>query len=283
MEDLDDLLDSALDDFKKVEISKPSPKASGKESLSKQKSAVRDSDGSGPSVSDGSTGANLGQGLGLGLPALTPGKKKSSGNKIGSSSQTGATSSGTSKQSSWTRDKSAPQRPLSATLDMLQQQTRETMGNIDVADKDELMGEELVENLMKQFEDLGGSQDMQSIMDTMMRQLLSKEVLHEPMKEIGERYPEWLAANKSQLSQEDYSRYTRQHQFILQLCDVYEATPDDFPKIMELMQNMQNCGQPPSDIVKELAPGLDLDQDGLPMLPDFGAVGGSGQTNCSIM
>lgn len=100
-----------------------------------------------------------------------------------------------------------------------------------------------------------------------MRQLLSKEVLHEPMKEIGERYPQWLAANKSQISQEDYSRYSRQHKFILQLCDVYESTPEDFQKIMDLMQSMQNCGQPPSDIVKELAPGLDLDQDGLPMYP----------------
>ncbi|KAL3680741.1 hypothetical protein R1sor_023697 [Riccia sorocarpa] len=277
MDDLDDLLDSALDDFKKVEISGPPSKASGKETLSKEKSAQRDSDGSGPSVSDGSSGANLGQGLGLGLPALVPAKKKSGGNKSSTSSGASGTDSGSS------RDRSGAQRPLSATLDMLQQQTRETMGNIDIADKEDIMGEELVESLMKQFEDLGGSQDMQSIMDTMMRQLLSKEVLHEPMKEIGERYPQWLAANKTKLSQEDYKRYTMQHQFIVQLCEVYETTPDDFPKVMELMQNMQNCGQPPSDIVKELAPGLDLDQDGLPMLPDFGGVGAGGQPNCSIM
>ncbi|KAL2621674.1 hypothetical protein R1flu_001879 [Riccia fluitans] len=281
MDDLDDLLDSALDDFKKVEISDPPSKASGKETISKKKSAQRDSDGSGPSVSDGSSGVHLGQGLGLGLPALGPAKKKSGGSKPGTSTGASGTSSGSS--SSFSRDRSAAQRPLSATVDMLQQQTRETMGNIDVADKEDIMGEELVESLMKQFEDLGGSQDMQSIMDTMMRQLLSKEVLHEPMKEIGDRYPQWLVANKSKISQEDYSRYTRQHQFIIQLCDVYESTPDDFPKVMELMQNMQNCGQPPSDIVKELAPGLDLDQDGLPMLPDFGGAGAGGQPNCSIM
>lgn len=103
------------------------------------------------------------------------------------------------------------------------------------------------------------------MMDTMMRQLLSKDVLHEPMKEIGERYPEWLAANKGRLSEEDFGRYAKQHQHIKELCVIYENTPDDFQKIVELMQKMQDCGQPPSDIIRELAPGLELGDDGLPM------------------
>lgn len=98
-----------------------------------------------------------------------------------------------------------------------------------------------------------------------MRQLLSKEVLYEPMKEIGERYPEWLESNKSELSKEDLARYTRQHEFIKQLCQVYETTPNDFQRVVDLMQNMQDCGQPPPDIVRELAPGLELGEDGLPV------------------
>ena len=32
--------------------------------------------------------------------------------------------------------------------------------------------------------------------DTLMRQLLAKDVLYQPMKDIGERYPEWLAAHR---------------------------------------------------------------------------------------
>ncbi|KAI5061548.1 hypothetical protein GOP47_0024053 [Adiantum capillus-veneris] len=47
---------------------------------------------------------------------------------------------------------------------------------------------------------------MQAIMDTMMQQLLSKEVLHEPMKELYEKYPNWLEVNKSSLSDEDFRR-----------------------------------------------------------------------------
>lgn len=109
-------------------------------------------------------------------------------------------------------------------------------------------------------------------MDTMMQQLLSKEVLYEPMKEIGDRYPEWLESHKSELSSEDTARYTRQYDFIKQLCHAYETTPDDFKKILDLMQNMQECGQPPPDIVRELAPGLDLGGDGLPVYVSSGFV-----------
>ncbi|KAI3756533.1 hypothetical protein L1987_56354 [Smallanthus sonchifolius] len=116
----------------------------------------------------------------------------------------------------------------------------------------------MMEDLVKQFEELAKSQDMESIVETMMQQLLSKEVLHEPMKEIGERYPKWLEDNKSKLSQEEYNRYFHQHELIRDLNVVYDTEPGNFNKIIELMQKMQECGQPPNDIVKELAPDFDI-------------------------
>ena len=99
---------------------------------------------------------------------------------------------------------------------------------------------------------------MESIVETMMQQLLSKEILQEPMKEIGEKYPKWLEEHKAGLKPEDYDRYSRQYGLILQLNDVYEHDSDNFQKIVDLMQKMQECGQPPSDIVQELAPDLDM-------------------------
>lgn len=99
---------------------------------------------------------------------------------------------------------------------------------------------------------------MESIVETMMQQLLSKEILYEPMKEIGERYPKWLEENKAKLTNEEYARYSQQYEFIKDLNQVYEAEPENFNKIVELMQKMQECGQPPNDIVQELAPDFDL-------------------------
>ena len=44
---------------------------------------------------------------------------------------------------------------------------------------------------------------MDSIVETMMKQLLSKEILYEPMKDIVEKYPKWLEDNKSKISKEN--------------------------------------------------------------------------------
>lgn len=101
-------------------------------------------------------------------------------------------------------------------------------------------------------------QDMESIVETMMQQLLSKEILHDPMKEIAEKYPKWLEEHRVSINTEDYDRYSCQYQFILQLNDIYENDSDNFPKILELMQKMQECGQPPNDIIHDLAPEFDL-------------------------
>ncbi|KAJ7568140.1 hypothetical protein O6H91_01G020500 [Diphasiastrum complanatum] len=290
---LDNLLDSVLEDFRKVDSAQTQPKSQESSHLL-------------PSTS-GKDQAPLGQGLGLGLPTLSPGKKKSGSTKSRSSTSNQPAAS-TSRPTVVDPSNSS----MAATLEKLAAQTRQTVESMEASPSDEdAMGNQLVENLVKQFEDLGGSQvcagthesatrtrirsllglrtdlslkDMQSIMDTMMRQLLSKDILHEPMKEIGERYPEWLEVNKSKLSHEDFVRYSRQHQFIVQLCKVYDTTPDDFQKIVDLMHSMQDCGQPPSDIVRELAPGLELGEDGLPVLPDFPLAGAQGgRENCNIM
>ena len=42
------------------------------------------------------------------------------------------------------------------------------------------------------FEKLGEKEDFQDIMDGMMRQLLSRDVMYDPMKQITAKFPEWL-------------------------------------------------------------------------------------------
>ncbi|XP_073391377.1 peroxisome biogenesis protein 19-1-like [Physcomitrium patens] len=76
-------------------------------------------------------------------------------------------------------------------------------------------------------------QDMQNLLETMMQQLLSKEVLYEPMKEIVEHYPIWLESFKSEHITEDLARYTRLHDLITQLCLFFF-----YSKVVELLQDM---------------------------------------------
>ncbi|XP_071730792.1 peroxisome biogenesis protein 19-2-like [Rutidosis leptorrhynchoides] len=235
-DDLDQLLDSALDDFQTLNLA----------------SFRRDG---GTNKTEASSLPSGVQGLGMGLPDL---KSKTKG-----------------KQKVGPKDSHA-----SETLNKLREQTRETVKGLESIAGLKPGGDDIMmEDLVKQFEELAKSQDMESIVETMMQQLLSKEVLHEPMKEIGERYPKWLEENKSKLSQEEYDRYFHQHDLIKELNVVYDTEPGNFNKIIELMQKMQECGQPPNDIVNELAPDFDYMTALGQLSPDMI----DAQQNCCIM
>ncbi|XP_057510442.1 peroxisome biogenesis protein 19-1-like isoform X1 [Actinidia eriantha] len=239
-DDLDQLLDSALDDFQNLNLSS-SGQRSGDSEVKRQESSV----------------PNAVQGLGMGLPDLRSKKKG--------------------------KQKVTKDSHVSEALDKLREQTRETVKGLESmtglkSGVDDFEKDAMMEDWAKQFEELAGSQDMESIVETMMHQLLSKEILHEPMKEIGERYPKWLEEHKSKLSKDDYKRYSHQYKLIKDLIEVYETEPGNFNKVVELMQKMQECGQPPNDIVQELAPDFDLSSLGQ-LSPEML----ESQQNCCVM
>jgi hypothetical protein len=68
------------------------------------------------------------------------------------------------------------------------------------------MGEEMMESMMKELSAFGASGDADDVVDGMMRQLLSKELMYEPMKQVCDRFPAWLAESKAHLSQEEYQK-----------------------------------------------------------------------------
>lgn len=124
-----------------------------------------------------------------------------------------------------------------------------------------------------------GEEGAQAFLDSVMQQLLSKDVLYEPMREIGEKYPNWLAANKEKLPAEELRLYREQHQHLQRLLQQYETAPGDFDSVVGLLQDMQACGQPPQEILKDLAPDLQFGPDGLPL----GLPGGDPNKPCPIM
>lgn len=42
----------------------------------------------------------------------------------------------------------------------------------------------------------GSPEDMSGLVDGIMHELLSKDVLYQPLQEIGLRYPKWLADHR---------------------------------------------------------------------------------------
>jgi len=114
---------------------------------------------------------------------------------------------------------------------------------------------------------------LHGFLETMMSQLMSKEVLYEPLKEMHEKFPSYLIENEGKLSQEDKGRYKKQQKTVSQILAVFEAKdyseedPEIGLKVMALMHEMQEYGAPPAEIMGELPPGVAMGPDGLPQLP----------------
>ncbi|XP_063392566.1 peroxisomal biogenesis factor 19 [Cydia fagiglandana] len=112
---------------------------------------------------------------------------------------------------------------------------------------------------------LGENQDgnmFLPFMQGMMQSLLSKEVLYPSLKELVDKYPAWLEENKGKVPQDDYDRYCRQQELMQQVCaelePEQETDPEDvkrkrFEVVLELMQKMQDLGQPPTELVGDMA------------------------------
>lgn len=131
----------------------------------------------------------------------------------------------------------------------------------------------------------GQGDDFMPMMQGLMQTLLSKDILYPSLKEISAKYPAYLAENESKLEASELETYRKQYELMTNICVVFEEeemedTPEvknqRFEKLMDLMQQMQELGQPPKDIVGEMAPGLEFDQNGMPKLPGVGS-------QCSIM
>jgi len=143
------------------------------------------------------------------------------------------------------------------------------------------MDDAMLEELAKQFGDMGGEngEGFEGMMDAMMMQLLSKDVLYEPMKHMEARFPEWLSENPDGLDEAGLAPYRRQFACVQRLVVAYDSEPNNFDKIVELMQELQDAGQPPEVIVRELNPqgGPNLSALGL------GPGGGMPPGECSLM
>ena len=143
-----------------------------------------------------------------------------------------------------------------------------------VEDDEEMLASMIQELSAAMGNGFGGGADgsngsnMQSLVDSMMSQLLSREVLHKPMTEIRDKYPPWLSENKDKLDDADYKRYEQQYKYVCEVCRLYEEEEEKAAssqggasspssgargseaRIMEVMQLMQECGQPPKELVR---------------------------------
>ncbi|KAI0916542.1 hypothetical protein AcV5_003003 [Taiwanofungus camphoratus] len=117
-------------------------------------------------------------------------------------------------------------------------------------------------------------EELQKLLESMMGELMSKNILYEPLKELHTKFPDYLKDNAGKINTEDKKRYDSQYAIVIKIIAVFEDpsySDEDTQKsvqILELMSEMQSLGSPPAEIMGPLPPGLDLGPDGMPKLPE---------------
>ncbi|KAK4104562.1 Pex19 protein [Parathielavia hyrcaniae] len=104
----------------------------------------------------------------------------------------------------------------------------------------------------------GGEEEFSKMLMGMMEQLTNKEILYEPMKDLNDKFPEWLEKNKDKTSAEDLKRYDEQQALVKEIVLRFEqptysdANTADREYILDRMQKMQAAGSPPSDLIGDM-------------------------------
>lgn len=119
----------------------------------------------------------------------------------------------------------------------------------------------------------GEGDELTGVLEAMMGQLMSKDVLYEPLKELDEKFPSYLTSHPA-LPAEDKERYEKQISCIKRLLSIFENKGYDEENaktrenITEVMGELQSYGSPPEEIMGPLPPGMAMGADGLPELPE---------------
>ncbi|XP_029167246.1 peroxisomal biogenesis factor 19-like [Nylanderia fulva] len=135
----------------------------------------------------------------------------------------------------------------------------------------------------------GDSGDILPFMQGMMEHLLSKEILYPSLKELSDKYPAYLEEHKATMNPSDLERYTKQAELMQKVCTELEKENKDdteeikkrrFESILKLMTQMQSYGQAPEDLVGEQCSFFQFDSEGNPILP---LPGMDSQQDCCVM
>jgi peroxin-19 len=70
----------------------------------------------------------------------------------------------------------------------------------------------------------GGDEDFSKMLLGMMEQLTNKDILYDPMKELHDKFPAWLEANRTTVDKADLERYEEQQKLVGEIVGKFEET-----------------------------------------------------------
>eukprot|EP00397_Hematodinium_sp_SG-2012_P054389 GEMP01065547.1.p1 GENE.GEMP01065547.1~~GEMP01065547.1.p1 ORF type:complete len:335 (+),score=88.18 GEMP01065547.1:135-1139(+) len=148
-------------------------------------------------------------------------------------------------------------------------------------EEENAVGGDFFDNFMKAFEGAMDNDDnFSKSMEFLMSGMLSTNVLCDSLRQIAEQLEPFLHTNKC--TPQDRERYEQQLRLYKEILVVYEDAPTDVsPEQMEIvnkkLQELQNYGLPPQEIMDKLKGSEDKPEEGDDSFEDFVKNMGLGQ------
>ncbi|OBZ86849.1 Peroxisome biogenesis protein 19-1 [Choanephora cucurbitarum] len=263
--DFDDLLDDVLDDMSKVSVAPTQPEPVKQTEKSQPEPDLDDLLGSDDFAKQ--LAANMEQLMGQ-MGTDENDEMKQAFEKVWSSFD---------KKEDQTEKPRSFQETIGKTMNKLKDSSKEIDSSMAEESEDAFMAE-----LMKQMESLADNGEFEGVLEGMMSQLMSKDLLYEPMKDLSQKYPAWLETHEATTEKAELEKYRQQYTICQQIVAKYEASDFDekneaqSKEIMDLMTKMQELGQPPAELLDEMAPGMNFgNPESMPDMKDL--------ENCTIM
>lgn len=138
------------------------------------------------------------------------------------------------------------QDTIRATMERMQSSGDQATAAAASGGEDDFMAEMMKALGSGNFGAEGGEEgeDFSKMLMGMMEQLTNKEILYEPMKELHDKFPEWMEKNKNKTPEADMARYETQKALVAEIVGKFEestykdSNPADREYIVDRMQKV---------------------------------------------
>ena len=132
------------------------------------------------------------------------------------------------------------------------------MGNLDDPSASTGDAPPQMDEIFKQFttflkdQEGEGDDTFKGALDSVVKEIISKDSLYQPMKNLQDEYPKWLEENWQDLNDEDLERYNKQLDKVTEICALFEKDGEPKDEVFELLSQLQELGHPPETLMKHI-------------------------------
>ena len=114
------------------------------------------------------------------------------------------------------------QETIRRTMERMQASGEQAAAAANSEDADNMMANLLKEVRDSDFNGAGDEEGMNKMLLGMMEELTNKDILYEPMKELHDKFPAWMAQNRDHTEADDLKRYDKQQKLVAEIVGKFE-------------------------------------------------------------